>query len=112
MLGIAFDHESWGAELAASFVERKDRLQKPTEDNPTVLFAAPGYSTLDLYSHWQVLPQVQLFGALTNITDRKYWEWGNRRRHSGFLDDRPLHRTRPRDPRRPSRELLTTTRYT
>jgi hemoglobin/transferrin/lactoferrin receptor protein len=76
VIGIAFDRESWGAELVGSFVERKDRLAKPTEDDPTMLFAAPGYSTLDLYTHWQVLPQVQLFGALTNLTDRKYWEWG------------------------------------
>jgi len=76
VVGIAFDRESWGAELVGSFVERKDRLPAATDDDPTVLFAAPGYSTLDFYSHWQVLPQVQLFGALTNITDRKYWEWG------------------------------------
>lgn len=76
VLGIAFDRERWGAELVGSFVERKDRLAKPTEDDPTVLFAAPGYATLDFYSHWQVLPQVQLFGALTNLTNRKYWEWG------------------------------------
>jgi hemoglobin/transferrin/lactoferrin receptor protein len=76
VLGIAFDRESWGAELVGTFVERKDRLPAPTEDNPTMPFAAPGYSTLDFYTHWQVLPQVQLFGALTNLTDRKYWEWG------------------------------------
>jgi hemoglobin/transferrin/lactoferrin receptor protein len=76
VLGIAFDRERWGAELVGTFVERKDRLPKPTEDAPTVLFAAPGYATLDLYSHWKVHPRVELYAGLTNITDRKYWDWG------------------------------------
>jgi len=76
VLGLAYDRETWGAELVGSFVERKDRLPAATEDNPTVLFAAPGYATLDFYSHWQVLPQLELYGALVNLTDRHYWNWG------------------------------------
>ena len=76
VVGLAYDRERWGAEIVASFVERKDRLPAPTEANPTVLFAAPGFSTLDFYSHWQVHPRIELFGALTNLTDRRYWEWG------------------------------------
>jgi hemoglobin/transferrin/lactoferrin receptor protein len=76
VVGIAYDRETWGAELIGSFVERKDRLPAPTEDNPIVLFDAPGYSTLDFYSHWQIHPRITLFGALTNLTDRKYWSWG------------------------------------
>jgi hemoglobin/transferrin/lactoferrin receptor protein len=76
VLGIAFDRERWGAELVGTLVERKDRLPKPTEDDPTVRFAPPGYATLDLYSHCQVHPQVEIYAALANITDRKYWDWG------------------------------------
>jgi hemoglobin/transferrin/lactoferrin receptor protein len=76
VLGLAYDRETWGAELVGSFVERKDRLPAATEDNPTVLFEAPGYATLDFYSHWQVLPQLELYGALVNLTDRHYWNWG------------------------------------
>lgn len=76
VLGLAYDRETWGAELVGSFVERKDRLAAPSETNPSVLFQAPGYATLDLYSHWQVHPRVELFGALTNLTDRRYWNWG------------------------------------
>jgi len=76
VVGVAYDRESWGAELVGTIVERKDRLPAPTEDNPTVPFEAPGYSTLDFYSHWQVHPRIELFGALTNLTDRKYWSWG------------------------------------
>ncbi|MEP7044625.1 MAG: TonB-dependent receptor, partial [Dokdonella sp.] len=76
VIGLAYDREQWGAELVGSLVERKDRVPAPTDDNPTVLFAAPGYSTLDFYSHWQVHPRVELFGALTNLTNRRYWSWG------------------------------------
>lgn len=76
VVGLAYDSERWGAELVASFVERKDRLPAPAEENPIVLFAAPGYATLDVYSHWQVHPRIELFGALTNLTDRRHWEWG------------------------------------
>jgi len=76
VLGLAYDRETWGAELVGSFVERKDRLPAATEENPTMLFEAPGYTTLDFYSHWQVLPQLELYGALVNLTDRHYWNWG------------------------------------
>ena len=76
VLGIAYDRERWGAELTSSFVARKDRLPGPGEQNPSVPFAAPGYSTLDLYSHWQVHARIELFGAVTNITDRRYFNWG------------------------------------
>jgi len=76
VLGLAYDRDQWGAELVGSLVERRDRLPAATEDNPTVLFNAPGYATLDFYSHWQVLPQLELYGALLNLTDRHYWNWG------------------------------------
>jgi len=76
VLGLAYDRDTWGAEVVGSFVERKDRLPSPTEDNPSVPFEAPGYATLDFYSHWQVLPQLELYGALVNLTDRHYWNWG------------------------------------
>lgn len=83
VVGIAYDTARWGAQLAGTFVERKDRLpapeisQDPTQPPPTPLFAAPGYSTVDFYAHWQALPQIELFGALTNIGNKRYWNWGN-----------------------------------
>jgi hemoglobin/transferrin/lactoferrin receptor protein len=89
VIGLGYDTERWGADLIGSFVARKDRLPKPTEEDPTVLFAAPGYATLDLYTHWSVLPNVELFAALTNITDRKYWEWGI---VGGFADSPTIDR--------------------
>jgi hemoglobin/transferrin/lactoferrin receptor protein len=82
VVGLAFDRESWGAELVGSLVERKDRLpvaeisQDPSAPPPTPLFEAPGYSTVDLYAHWQPIPKLEVFAALTNIGDRRYWNWG------------------------------------
>lgn len=75
VIGIAYDSADWGAELVGSFVERKRRLPATEEGQPP-LFAAPGFATLDLYAHWQPHPRIELFGALTNLTDRRYWNWG------------------------------------
>jgi hemoglobin/transferrin/lactoferrin receptor protein len=82
VLGLAYDRPGWGAELVGTAVARKDRLpspaagQDPSGPPPAALFAAPGYATVDLYAHWQPLRQVEVFGALTNIGDRRYWNWG------------------------------------
>jgi hemoglobin/transferrin/lactoferrin receptor protein len=82
VLGLAFERERWGAELMSRLVARKDRLPAPAISHdpsappPTPMFEAPGHAVFDLYAHWQPLPQLELFGALTNIGDRHYWDWG------------------------------------
>ena len=82
VLGLAFEQERWGAELMGRLVARKDRLplqaipQDPSAPPPTPLFEAPGHAVFDLYAHWQASPQLELFGALTNLGDRRYWDWG------------------------------------
>lgn len=73
VLGIAWERERWGAELVGTFVARKDRL--PAGD-PAAPYAPPGYSTVDLYTHWKPTDRLELFAALTNLTDRTYWNWG------------------------------------
>jgi len=93
VLGIAYDRPGWGAELVGTAVARKDRLpppaagQDPSGPPPPALFAAPGYATLDLYAHWQPLPRLELFGAVTNLGDRRYWNWGA---VSGFAASRTI----------------------
>lgn len=93
VLGLAFDRPGWGVELIGTAVARKDRLPAPAaSDNPSgpppaALFAAPGYATIDLYAHWQPLPSVELFGALTNLGDRRYWNWGA---VGGFAESRTI----------------------
>jgi len=77
VLGISYDAKTWGAELIGKGVRRKTRLDSPT------LFRAPGYATLDFYAHWKPVEPVELSLGLTNLTDRKYWDWGNL--HGGVL---------------------------
>lgn len=79
VVGIALDRGTWGAELASSFVERKDRLpqQDVSQTTASPLFEALGHATFDVYAHWKPIERIELFGALTNIGDRKYWNWGS-----------------------------------
>jgi hemoglobin/transferrin/lactoferrin receptor protein len=75
VVGIAYDAERWGAELAGTFVARKNRLAAAaTGAQP---FRAPGYSTLDLYVHVTPLDNLEVYAAATNLTDRHYWQWGD-----------------------------------
>ena len=77
VLGISYDAKTWGAELIGKGVRRKSRLDSDS------IFHAPGYATLDLYAHWKPVEPVELMLGLTNLTDRKYWDWGNL--HGGTL---------------------------
>ncbi|MBB3226291.1 hemoglobin/transferrin/lactoferrin receptor protein [Luteibacter sp. Sphag1AF] len=77
VLGISYDARNWGVELIGKGVRRKDRL-----DNPTA-FSAPGYATLDFYAHWTPLPALELSAGVSNIADRRYWDWGSL--HGGVL---------------------------
>lgn len=71
VLGVGYEGYRWGIELDATAVARKNRLDTPTA------FRAPGYTTFDLYAHWSPLPSLRLYAGLTNISDRRYWDWGN-----------------------------------
>ncbi|HNR91573.1 MAG TPA: TonB-dependent hemoglobin/transferrin/lactoferrin family receptor, partial [Dokdonella sp.] len=71
VLGIAYDHERWGAELVGSFVAAQDRLPSGS----SAPFEPHGYSTFDLYTWWKPFERLELFAAATNLGDRKYWNW-------------------------------------
>lgn len=75
VIGLAYERTDWSAELLGRFVRRKDRLPKPAEGEAAP-FAAPGYATVDFYARWKPYERIELFGALTNLTDRRYWNWG------------------------------------
>lgn len=76
-LGLALERERWGLEVHAAGVRRKHRLA--TADS----FRAPGYATVDFYAHWRPRPQLELFAGLTNLANRRYWDWGSL--HDGAL---------------------------
>ncbi|MGV7195968.1 TonB-dependent hemoglobin/transferrin/lactoferrin family receptor [Xanthomonas axonopodis] len=68
-LGVAFDCDSWGAELIGSFVARKRRPQLASYYTPA------GYATLDLMGHWEFAPGARLTAGLFNLADRRYVDW-------------------------------------
>ena len=70
-LGLAYDSEKWGAELAGRFVGRKDRVSDPS------LYQQTGYSVLDLYAHWSFAPGAKINAGVFNLADRKYSEAGD-----------------------------------
>lgn len=77
VIGIAYDRPRWGVELMNTFVARKDRLPSGDPDQGIAApFEAPGYGRLDFYAHWQLSERIETFAALTNLTDRHYWDWG------------------------------------
>ncbi|NIJ67882.1 TonB-dependent hemoglobin/transferrin/lactoferrin family receptor [Xanthomonas sp. 60] len=65
-LGVAYDREAWGIELAGTFARRKDRLATAT-GHPTA-----GYGVLDLMAHWRFAPGARFNVGVFNLADRTY----------------------------------------
>lgn len=70
-LGLAYEHDAWGAELAGRVVEGKRYTS--SEDN----YRQPGYAVLDLYAHWAFAPGAKLNVGVFNLADRKYFSAGD-----------------------------------
>lgn len=70
-LGIAYERDAWGAELAGRFVDRKDRVSDPS------LYQQAGYGVVDLYAHWSFAPGATVNLGVFNLADRKYSEAGD-----------------------------------
>ncbi|ALN84471.1 tonB-dependent hemoglobin/transferrin/lactoferrin receptor family protein [Lysobacter capsici] len=70
-LGMAYDREQWGVELAGRFAKRKSDLPAPGR------FAAPGYGVLDLLAHWNFAPGAKLNVGVFNLADKTYWDAGD-----------------------------------
>jgi hemoglobin/transferrin/lactoferrin receptor protein len=65
-LGIAYERDAWGMELAGRFVDRKDRVSDPD------LYRQPGHAVLDLYAHWAFAPGAKFNVGVFNLADREY----------------------------------------
>jgi hemoglobin/transferrin/lactoferrin receptor protein len=70
-VGVAYDRETWGVELAGRFARHKTDLPAPNR------FAAPGYGVLDLLAHWQFAPGAKFNVGVFNLGDKKYWDGGD-----------------------------------
>ncbi|WP_429000407.1 TonB-dependent hemoglobin/transferrin/lactoferrin family receptor [Stenotrophomonas rhizophila] len=72
-VGIAFDRDSWGVELAGTFARRKDRLPPAIGISPP--FAPAGYGVLDLMAHWDFAPGAKVNVGVFNLGDRRYIDY-------------------------------------
>lgn len=70
-LGVGYEAQAWGIELAGRFAARKRDLAQADQ------FAPPGYGVLDLLVHRELAPGVKLNAGVFNVADRKYWDWAD-----------------------------------
>ncbi|MGH8082995.1 MAG: TonB-dependent hemoglobin/transferrin/lactoferrin family receptor [Lysobacter sp.] len=70
-IGVAYDREAWGVELASRFARHKTDLPA------TNRFAAPGYGVFDLLAHWDFAPGAKFNVGVFNLGDKKYWDGGD-----------------------------------
>ena len=70
-LGVAYDRDTWGVELAGRFAARKDELPAANQ------FEIPGYGVFDLLAHWNFAPAAVFDIGVFNLGDRKYWDAGD-----------------------------------
>lgn len=76
VLGLDHRHGAWTWGAVVRHVEAKSRSDIDFSSIPNQ-FAPAAHTTLDLTAQWQITRAWQLSAALRNVTDRKYWEWGN-----------------------------------
>jgi len=81
VLGLEHRLQQWtlGARLTHTAAKDHADLHNTLAANtpPAVQFATPSWTTLDLHGSWQITRNTRLSAALNNLTDRKYWHWGN-----------------------------------
>jgi len=70
-LGLMYDRDDWGVELAGSFVRRKDRVASDSAWRPS------GYGVLDLMAHWAFAPGATVNVGVFNLADRNYIDWSS-----------------------------------
>lgn len=74
VLGLGYDapQQPWGGELIWTVVDAKDRI----DDSAGEQFTTPGYGVLDLLAYYRLGEHTEVNLGLFNLTDKKYWEWG------------------------------------
>lgn len=70
-LGLAYDHERWGAELAGTFAARKQRVSN------AALYRPAGHGAWDLYAHWDITPGARVNLGVLNLGDKRYTDWAD-----------------------------------
>jgi hemoglobin/transferrin/lactoferrin receptor protein len=70
-LGLSYDAERWGVELAGTFAARQRRASNPDAYRPA------GYGAFDLYAHWTPIAGIRVNVAVFNLGDRRYTDWAD-----------------------------------
>jgi len=70
-LGLMYDRDDWGVELAGTFARRKDRVASDSAWRPA------GYGVLDLMAHWAFAPGATVNVGVFNLADRNYIDWSS-----------------------------------
>ena len=76
VLGLAWHPaEVWSTQLVLTTVAGKDRIDSSAATD--TFFAPGGYATVDILGEYNIGEQLQLNVGVFNVTNRKYWEWGD-----------------------------------
>ena len=76
VVGLAYSPtEIWNAQLVLTAVAGQDRIDNTAAT--TAFFAPAGYATVDLLGEYSFSDQLDMNFGVFNLTDRKYWEWGD-----------------------------------
>jgi hemoglobin/transferrin/lactoferrin receptor protein len=70
-VGLMYDTDTWGVELAGTFVKRKDRVAS------TAIYRPAGYGLADLMAHWNFAPGATFNVGVFNLGDKRYIDWSN-----------------------------------
>jgi hemoglobin/transferrin/lactoferrin receptor protein len=79
-LGLKYDSPAWmlRLDLLHRVGKSVDDLDSPLVPRSTTLqFTPPSATTLDLTGQWRVSSAVRFGFAVTNLTDKKFWNWSD-----------------------------------
>ncbi|MCX7275879.1 MAG: TonB-dependent hemoglobin/transferrin/lactoferrin family receptor [Burkholderiales bacterium] len=71
-LGVQYATRAWDLRL-----DLAHHAAKKQSDTNSALFLAPAATTLDLGGQWRIQKDLRLNVAVTNLTDKKYWNWSD-----------------------------------
>src|SRR5262249_27759665 len=80
--------------LGGNLLYASSQFARGDENNQDINRGVPGYLVVNLDGHWNITDQLQLFGSITNLFDRKYETFGilgaNFFRGPGFTYDQAI----------------------
>ncbi|CAB1275834.1 TonB-dependent hemoglobin/transferrin/lactoferrin family receptor [Candidatus Nitrosacidococcus tergens] len=68
---LDYTTSKWGAQLVGTLVHKHEKLSDPS------FFLPPGYGIMDFFVHYTPVENLTLFFGANNLTNAKYWDWGN-----------------------------------